>query len=92
MSSRREKILEELLSTEEKYVDDLQSVLTGYRDRLEASNIGLKSFAMFGNMEDIFVFHSQCLLPELERCGANTQMIAKIFIDYSDDLNRLYCR
>ena len=29
--SRREKILEELLATEEKYVDDLQSVLTGYR-------------------------------------------------------------
>ena len=28
---RREKILEELLATEEKYVDDLQSVLTGYR-------------------------------------------------------------
>ena len=92
MSFRREKVLEELLSTEEKYVDDLQSVLTGYRDRLESSNIGLKSSKMFGNMEDIFVFHSQCLLPELERCGANTQMIAKIFIDYSDDLNRLYCR
>ena len=73
-------------------MDDLQSVLTGYRDRLESSNIGLKSSKMFGNMEDIFVFHSQCLLPELERCGANTQMIAKIFIDYSDDLNRLYCR
>ena len=73
-------------------MDDLQSVLTGYRDRLESSHIGLKSSAMFGNMEDIFVFHSQCLLLELQRCGLNTQMIAKIFIDYSDDLNRLYCR
>jgi len=92
LAVRREKILEELLSTEEKYVDDLHSVLAGYRDRLESSSIGLKSLAMFGNMEDIYVFHSQCLLPELERCGANTQMIAKIFIDYSDDLNRLYCR
>merc|ERR1719233_1457003 len=92
LAVRREKILEELLSTEEKYVDDLQSVLTGYRDRLESSIIGLKSSAMFGNMEEIFVFHSHCLLPELERCGANTQLIAKTFIDYSDDLNRLYCR
>ena len=90
--SRREKILEELLSTEEKYVEDLNSVLAGYRDRLESSSIGQKTVAMFGNMEDIYVFHSQCLLPELERCGANTQMIAKIFIDYRDDLNRLYCR
>ena len=47
---------------------------------------------MFGNMEDIYTFHSERLLPELERCGANTQMIAKAFMDNSDDLNRLYCR
>ena len=32
--SRREKILEELLATEEKYVDDLQSVLTGCRSSI----------------------------------------------------------
>ena len=73
-------------------MDDLQSVLMGYRDRLESSIIGLKSSAMFGNMEEIFIFHSHCLLPELESCEANTQLIAKIFIDYSEDLKRLYCR
>ena len=141
---RREKILEELLATEEKYVDDLQSVLTGYRfhkkkhyqtnriilsswtlarfccphslqilklvtisvfkliigeiyrvivfdhfkssyfsqfsfkdnistiifrDRMESSPslAGQKCPIIFGNLEDIYQFHSQCLLPELER-------------------------
>ena len=87
-------MLEELLLTEEKYVEDLRSVLLGYRDRLEesASNIGLKTEDIFGNMEEIYEFHSQCLLPELERCSEDTQMIARTFIEYSKDMKRIYCR
>jgi len=94
LAVRREKILEELLATEEKYVDDLQSVLTGYRDRMESSTslVGQKCPVIFGNLEDIYQFHSQCLLPELERCGTNTMDIARTFIEYGQDLNRLYCR
>jgi len=93
LTARREKVLEELLSTEEKYVDDLHSVLVGYRDRLEesASNIGHKTEDIFGNMEEIYEFHSQFLLPELERYTDNSQMIARTFIEYSEDIKRIYC-
>ena len=90
---RRAKVLEELLSTEERYVQDLHTVLVGYGDRLEsASNFGFKTEDMFGNMEEIFEFHSQYLLPELGRCGENSRMIAKTSLEYSDDMKRIYCR
>jgi len=92
--SRREKILDELLSTEERYVEDLHSVLIGYRDKMEQStdDIRLKVEFVFGNMEEIYQFHSQCLLPELVNCGESAQSIARTFIEYSEHLNRLYCR
>ena len=90
---RHDKVLEELLSTEERYVQDIHSVLVGYRDRLEsASNFGFKTEDMFGNVEEIFEFHSQYLLPELARFGENCRLMAKTFLDHSDDMKRIYCR
>ena len=40
---RRMNILDELLSTETKYVQDIESILSGYKDVLENSFIGFKS-------------------------------------------------
>lgn len=56
--------MEELLSTEENYVEDLHSVLYGYRDRLDEAGEEAKqrSEDIFGNMEEIFEFHSQVLI------------------------------
>ena len=94
MSVRRENIITEMIDTEERYVEDLRSVLRGYRDKLTSgdSSIRLKVGAIFGNLDDIHQFHSECLLPELERCGANTQLMARTFIEMSDRLRQLYCR
>ena len=59
-----------------------------------ASSTSMKQKAedIFGNMEAIYTFHSECLLPELESCEENSHMIAKTFIDLSKDLERIYCR
>ena len=91
---RKEKILEELISTEVIYVDDLQTVLTGYRDKITTSNtkVATKSPMIFGNMDEIYNFHSQNLLPELERCGRRADQIAEIFLENSQQLTRIYCR
>lgn len=53
--------MEELVSTEENYVEDLHSVLFGYRDRLDAceERIRQTSEDIFGNLEEIYDFHSQ---------------------------------
>ena len=92
-------MLSELLATEESYVEDLHSVLCGYRDRLdteagEAEDEELKQKAddIFGNMEEIFEFHSGCLLPDLERCGGDVRRVGKTFLEYSEDIRKIYCR
>ena len=53
--------MEELVSTEENYVEDLHCVLLGYRDRLEEceESIRQKSQDIFGNLEEIYDIHSQ---------------------------------
>lgn len=62
-TARRDKILDELLQTEENYVEDLHSVLYGYRDRLDESgeDLKMKSEEIFGNMEELYDFHSQVI-------------------------------
>jgi len=93
-TGRREKVIDELIQTELRYVDDLHSVLQGYKDRMidREECFGGQIEAIFGNMDDIFQFHSQCLLPELENCGYNIQTLSRTFIEYSDSLKRIYCR
>ena len=104
------------MSTEENYVEDLHCVLFGYRDRLEEceERVRQKSEEIFGNLEEIYDFHSQvlnrpkqegsvrkvrvtvslsqCLLPQLERCGEDTRRLGKTFLEYSEDIKRIYCR
>ena len=91
---RHDKILSELLRTEEKYVDDLGSVLAGYRDRMVTTSTSMRQRAedIFGNLEAVLAFHSQCLLPELEQCGESCEMIARTFTQNSMDMERIYCR
>ena len=103
--------MEELVSTEENYVEDLHSVLFGYRDRLDEceERIRQKSEDIFGNLEEIYDFHSQvrtqktslwtgdqemfqCLLPDFEQCGEDNRRLGKTFLEYSEDLRRIYCR
>ena len=92
-------MLGELLATEESYVEDLHSVLCGYRDRLdteagdaEDEELKQKADDIFGNMEDIFEFHSGCLLPDLGRCGGDVRRVGKTFLEYSEDIRKIYCR
>merc|ERR1719320_2336910 len=69
-------------------------VLTGYRDRMELSDIKIatKTQQIFGNLDEIFDFHSQNLLPQIESCGLNSQEMAKTFTEHSQHLTRIYCR
>ena len=92
-------MLGELLATEENYVEDLHSVLCGYRDRLdteagdaEDEELKQKADDIFGNMEDIFEFHSGSLLPDLGRCGGDVRRVGKTFLEYSEDIRKIYCR
>ena len=90
---RRENIIEEICNTELNYVEDLKMVLTGYRDKMERSNLAfLKTELIFGNLDEIWDFHADTLLPQLESCDMNPTLIAKTFLEYCQHLTRMYCR
>ena len=77
------------------YVDDVKMVLSGYRDKMESSNLkvsSIKTDLIFGNLEEIWDFHASILLPHLESCHLNPTLIAKTFLEYSQQLTRMYCR
>ena len=47
---------------------------------------------IFGNMDEIFTFHSRSLLPKLDYCAENIPLLAKTFSDCSLDICKLYRR
>ena len=47
---------------------------------------------IFGNMVEIATFHSECLLPKLDYCGANILLLAKTFSESSLEMCKLYRR
>ena len=47
---------------------------------------------IFGNLEEIWEFHADTLLPQLESCHLNPTLIAKTFLEYCQHLTRMYCR
>lgn len=94
-ATRQENILQELFTTEESYVDDIESILKGYKMRLISSNnsnVEKKAYIIFGNLDQIYELHSQQLLPSLRECGSNIAMIARIFLQFSQQLTAVYCR
>ena len=82
-----------MCNTEMNYVEDLKMVLVGYRDKMERSNLAfLKTELIFGNLDEIWDFHADTLLPQLESCDMNPTLIAKTFLEYCQHLTRMYCR
>jgi len=93
LAGRRENIIEEMCNTEMNYVEDLKMVLMGYRDKMEESNLTfLKTGLIFGNLDEIWDFHADTFLPQLEKCDMNSTLIAKTFLEFSQQLTRMYCR
>lgn len=68
-------------------------VLMGYRDKMEQSNLNfLKTGLIFGNLDEIWDFHADTFLPQLENCDMNSILISKTFLEFSQQLTRMYCR
>ncbi len=68
---------------------DLSEVLTHYGERLLSASPEAASRAL-GNMAEVRQFHSECLCPELERCGANPAAVARVFVASCPRMKALY--
>uniref|UniRef100_A0A8C1QGP8 Proto-oncogene DBL-like n=1 Tax=Cyprinus carpio TaxID=7962 RepID=A0A8C1QGP8_CYPCA len=95
-------VMKELIETERIYVDELLSVLLGYRaeiDNPSLSNIlppvlRNKKEELFGNLPEIYKFHSRIFLHDLESCLESPERVGARFLERKENFQvyERYCR
>ena len=83
-----------MVRTECEYIADLECILTGYKERMSSrqSSLAQKADLIFGNMEQLLLFHKQVMLFQMENSDDNPRNIASIFIEHSEEILKIYCR
>ena len=92
--------MQELVATERDYVNDLQCVIEGYlreyenADELIPQQLHGKKAVIFGNVEEIYEFHKNVFLKELEICQNQPLLVGQIFINKKDEFQMYatYCK
>ncbi|VEN49521.1 unnamed protein product [Callosobruchus maculatus] len=91
-------VLTELLETEKVYVTELSSIINGYK--VEAQHASMQHIlpfdldhklnVIFGNLEEIYTFHSEVFLKDLENCISSLDLVALCFLQKRDTFFKLY--
>ncbi|XP_047737452.1 guanine nucleotide exchange factor DBS isoform X2 [Hyalella azteca] len=95
---KRSLVLKELLDTEKIYVSELCSVLRGYKDdmmnpdmqHLIPIQLYGRSDILFGNLEQIYLFHNDVFLRDLENCIDTPELIGLCFVQRKESFHHLY--
>ncbi|XP_058066484.1 guanine nucleotide exchange factor DBS isoform X1 [Anopheles bellator] len=95
---KRGHVLAELLETERIYVAEMGSILRGYKDEMVSEEMGSlvppglqgKSDILFGNLHELYTFHNDIFLKDLENCISTTELVALCFVQRRDTFFRLY--
>ncbi|XP_054907475.1 proto-oncogene DBL isoform X2 [Poeciliopsis prolifica] len=95
-------IMKELIATERIYVDELLSVLLGYRAEMEdpsmsyllPSALRWQKDVLFGNMPEIYQFHSRIFLHDLQGCLETPERVGACFLQRKDKFQvyERYCQ
>ncbi|XP_030748753.1 guanine nucleotide exchange factor DBS-like isoform X2 [Sitophilus oryzae] len=91
-------VLSELVETERVYVTELLSIIKGYKEEAQLeehqhllpSNANEKFDVIFGNLDDIYHFHSEYFLRDLENCISSTDLVALCFVQKREKFLKLY--
>lgn len=98
--TKRLQVMRELITTEEIYVHDLECIVNGYLkefaqagDKIPADLRGKKSI-IFGNIDQIYEFHKNDFLLELEACEDKPSLVGAAFIMKSKEFEMYatYCK
>lgn len=90
----------ELVATERDYVQDLNCIIRGYvrefekaQDKIPEEIFSQKNL-IFGNIEEIYRFHNEEFLKELERCVDKPLLVGQVFHEKKDEfeLYAAYCK
>ncbi|XP_074057918.1 proto-oncogene DBL [Macrotis lagotis] len=95
-------VINELIETERVYVEELFTVLVGYREEMD--NPGMialmppalrnRKDVLFGNMPEIYEFHNKIFLHSLESCLETPQRVGFCFLERRIDFQiyEKYCQ
>uniref|UniRef100_A0A8C3RAL9 Kalirin RhoGEF kinase n=1 Tax=Cyanoderma ruficeps TaxID=181631 RepID=A0A8C3RAL9_9PASS len=91
-------VLNELVQTEKDYVKDLGIVVEGFMKRMEEKGVSEdmkgKDKIVFGNIHQIYDWHKDFFLAELEKCLQEPERLAQLFIKHERRLHMyvVYCQ
>uniref|UniRef100_UPI00398EF8BB proto-oncogene DBL isoform X2 n=1 Tax=Pristiophorus japonicus TaxID=55135 RepID=UPI00398EF8BB len=82
-------VINELIETERVYVEELSSVLQGYKMEMDnpvmislmPSLLENKKDVLFGNMSEIYDFHSRIFLNDLQNCIETPEKVGICFLE-----------
>ncbi|XP_038850431.1 triple functional domain protein-like isoform X1 [Salvelinus namaycush] len=95
---RRHYVLLELVETERDYVRDLGSVVEGYISKMKEDGVPDdmrgKDKIVFGNIHQIYDWHRDFFLGELEKCLEDPDRLAPLFVKQERRLHMyiVYCQ
>ncbi|XP_074181579.1 rho guanine nucleotide exchange factor 25 isoform X6 [Rhinolophus sinicus] len=79
-------VLGELVETEKMYVDDLGQIVEGYMATMAAQGVPEslrgRDRIVFGNIQQIYEWHRDYFLGELQRCLKDPDWLAQLFIKH----------
>ncbi|KAM9800449.1 rho guanine nucleotide exchange factor 25 isoform X1 [Syngnathus typhle] len=91
-------VLTELIETERLYVEDLGVIVKGYMATMTSQavpeDLKGKERIVFGNIHQIYDWHKSYFLGELEKCVADPDTLAQLFIKHERRLHMyvVYCQ
>ncbi|XP_053148181.1 rho guanine nucleotide exchange factor 25 isoform X3 [Hemicordylus capensis] len=91
-------VLRELVETEKMYVEDLGQIVEGYMATINARGTpeGMKGKdkIIFGNIHQIYDWHKDYFLKQLEKCLEDPDLLAELFIKHERRLHMyvVYCQ
>ncbi|XP_076454206.1 guanine nucleotide exchange factor DBS-like isoform X2 [Babylonia areolata] len=102
LQAKRRHVMTELIDTEETYVTELQEILQGYYKEMDNREVqhmipqeltGQKH-VLFGNLEQIFKFHNEIFLQELQDCRDYPAKVGRCFVNRKEEFQMysMYCQ
>ncbi|KAF6117411.1 Rho guanine nucleotide exchange factor 25 [Phyllostomus discolor] len=91
-------VLSELVETEKMYVEDLGQIVEGYMATMAAQGVPEslrgRDRIVFGNIQQIYEWHRDYFLGELQQCLKDPDWLAQLFIKHERRLHMyvVYCQ
>lgn len=102
LQEKRKHVVKELVETEKTYVHQLHDILRGYYCEMDNKTMKHllpeelinKKDILFGNLEQIYRFHHDVFLKDLQSCSECPTKLGKCFVNRKDEFQMysIYCQ